>query len=173
MNMFLTIAILLTNIISLVTVYQFIKKLDKKQIVLFNDIDINQKALNELKKDIKKPEIVRLLSMSEKLKIYYDYFIQTNEAELRIIKNNLVTQYLSCCGKDNKILYSDFIKVFCLAFKQKALTYFLDKYINYDIEFDKFENEEFKKILIIYETDKNDFFEKNKKIYKTKNSKEY
>ena len=145
----------------------------EKQIVLFNDIDINQKALNELKKDIKKPEIVRLLSMSEKLKIYYDYFIQTNETELRIIKNNLVTQYLSCCGKDNKILYSDFIKVFCLAFKQKALTYFLDKYINYDIEFDKFENEEFKKILIIYETDKNDFFEKNKKIYKTKNPKEY
>ena len=35
MNMFLTIAIALANIISIVTVYQFIKRLDKKEIVIF------------------------------------------------------------------------------------------------------------------------------------------
>ena len=40
MNIFLTIAIALANIISLVTVYQFIKKLDQKQIVIFMAVSV-------------------------------------------------------------------------------------------------------------------------------------
>ena len=40
MNMFLIIAIALSNIISILTVYQFIKKLDKKQIVMFIAISV-------------------------------------------------------------------------------------------------------------------------------------
>ena len=40
MNIFLTIAIVLANIISLVTVYQFIKKLDQKQIVIFMAVSV-------------------------------------------------------------------------------------------------------------------------------------
>ena len=40
MNIFLTIAIALANIVSVLTVYQFIKKLDKKQIVIFLAISV-------------------------------------------------------------------------------------------------------------------------------------
>ena len=40
MNIFLTIAIALANIISVVTVYQFVKRLDKKQMVIFIAISV-------------------------------------------------------------------------------------------------------------------------------------
>ena len=40
MNIFLTIAIALANVISLVTVYQFIKRLDKKQIIIFMAVSV-------------------------------------------------------------------------------------------------------------------------------------
>ena len=40
MNTFLTISTILANVISLVAVYQFIKKLDKKQIVIFMAVSV-------------------------------------------------------------------------------------------------------------------------------------
>ena len=40
MNIFLIVAIALANIISVITVYQFIKKLDKKQVIMFIAISV-------------------------------------------------------------------------------------------------------------------------------------
>ena len=130
-------------------------------LVLFDDIDINQKELNEFRKDIKKQEFVRILTASEKLKIFYEYFIQKNEQDInkiKSIKNFLAIQYLNKCRKDNKIAFSDFIKVLCLVlvYKEKSITHFLDIYENYDLEFDKFKNEEFENILNIYDKVKNE-----------------
>ena len=136
-----------------------------RQIVLFSDIDINQKDLEKQMKDSKEQKYVRLLTPNEKLNIYYEYFNSLNQSGIQKIKNNLAMQFLSAVEKEDKVVYSDIIKVFCIAFKQKIITNFLDAYTKFDIDFDHTPNKQFEEILKIYDNDKNKFYEKNKDYF--------
>ena len=137
----------------------------ERQIVLFSDLDINKTDLEKQMKDSKEQKYVRLLSTNEKLKIYYEYFNSINQSGIQKIKNNLAMQFLSASEKDDKVVYSDIIIAFCIAFKQKIITNFLDTYTKFDIDFDKIKNKYFEQILKIYDTDKNKFYEKNKEYF--------
>ena len=133
--------------------------------ILFSDIDINQKDLNNLMKDNKEEKYIRLLTVSEKLKIYYEYFSYKNEIGMTKLKSNLAMQYLYNCEKDEIIRYSDIIMVFCLAFGQKIITNFLDTYIKFNIEFDTIKIKNFEEILNLYNLDIKKFFERNRKHF--------
>mgnify|MGYP007101915534 CR=1 FL=1 len=140
----------------------------EKEFVLFTDIDINPYEINLYKKEIKEQNLVRLLKENEKLKIYYDYFNQKEVSGVLKLKINLAMQYLKECEKNDKIIFSDIIIVFCLAFGQKIITNFLDTYIKFDIEIDKMDIKNFNDILSLYNNDKNKFYEKNKKHFEKK-----
>ena len=141
----------------------------EKELILFSNIDINQKDLKEMKGGGKEKNFVKILADKEKFKLYYEYLNnQPYFAGLNKLKANLAFQYLSKFEKYDKISLSDIIKIFCLAFGQNIITIFLDKYTNFDIEYDEIKNKNFDDILNIYRENKNQFFEKNRKYFEKK-----
>ena len=139
-----------------------------KEFILFSNIDINSKDL-EINNDNKGKNFVRLLSNNEKFKIFYEYLNnQQNFAGIQKLKSSLATQYLYKLEKNDKVFWSDIIKIFCLAFGQNIITIILDKYSNFDIEFDDIKNKNFDDILNIYNENRNQFFNKNKKYFEKK-----
>ena len=150
-------------------------QLDKEKI-LFVDLNVNSEYiysfLNELKENNNiqdkkydnKKMISRNISLNEKLNIFLDYF--KKEAVEDDLKQNLVSQYLLNLKDDNTVIYSDIIKIFNLSFNTKIITDFLDTYPKLDFALNQnINNEEFNKILNLYKENKNNFFEKNIKIF--------
>ena len=146
-------------------------KLDpKRELILFYNIEINQADLIEIIKENTEQNYIKVLTASEKLKIYYEYFDHKKSSKLR---NNLAIQFLDEYNEGDRINYSDIIKVFCLAYGQRIITNFLNNYTNFDIEINELENKDFIDILNIYNTDKNKFFEKNIKYFIKEDLNEY
>ena len=74
----------------------------------------------------------------------------------------MVRQFLSTLKNENRVLFSDMVYIFNLAFGTKMIVNFCDNYIknNYDFPFE-IKSEEFNNILNLYNKDKKSFFDKN------------
>ena len=142
-------------------------------IILFVDLDINPDCTHYLLNDLnpnslnekKIDKLSRFLKTNEKLDIFLNYFKQNKEI-LKKVKLNLVKQFIGKMKDDNnKSFFSSFIKIFNLSFGTKAIANFLKCYPNINFDFDKYEDEEFKKYVKMYEEERNNFFSKNNKYF--------
>ena len=145
-------------------------KLDKEKIIIMDDIMISQNFISDFRSQLGKEFIEknireqRNLTLFEKFNLYLNCFRSKNNDELIFL---LAEQILSQLKEKDEILFCDIIKIFNITFGKELITNFLDLYPKLDIIFGTtFENEEFDKILNLYKTNKNLFFQNNLKFVK-------
>ena len=140
-----------------------------KEFILFSNIEIKPDDLSFISENNKGKNFAKVLTDDEKFKLFYEYLNnQQNFAGIQKLKTNLGIQYFYIIEKKPQIFFSDIIKIFCLAFGQNIITIILDKYKNFDIEYDDIKNKNFDDILNIYNENRNLFFDKNKKYFEKK-----
>ena len=146
-----------------------------KDIVVFSNLEINYKKtkISEIRELINQNEvsgeeinICKILSTTDKLKYFLKY---VNSEELRKKLGQHIAEQFLIYSKNKEVFYSDVIEVFNLSFKTKKITQFLDYYEGFEYKFNsKIENDEFFKILNLYKSNKDVFFEKNISFFKEK-----
>ena len=143
-------------------------KSSEQKIILLDELIVSQNSINNLMDELALQEsicIFKNMNIFDKFHIYMKFFEeQENKNKLKIL---LASKILSTLKKNNEIKFSILMSLFNITFGDKLITKFLDVYQKLDIDYDDInhQEEEFNKILKLYEDNNEEFFEKNLKFF--------